>query len=110
MPASKLSYKLAHQLAWCLEHAGKRRQESYPGGLIIILYVDLAGRRHVCLARKGATGPSDQEARTVVAHWPEPAPAGVTWSTAELRGLKVMLSLWAVPESVKQLELSNDHE
>lgn len=109
---SKLTPKIAKQLAWCFEHVMRRRKEELPGGLSITIYIDLAGRRHVMLARQGAVGPSQQEAATVLAHWPEPTPPAseVRWTPATLGRIKVLVSIWTLPEQAKQLELEQSRD
>lgn len=94
---SKLTPRIARVLAWCFEHPTRKRKEPLPGGLSITVYVDLAERRHVCLARHGDVGPSLQEAKTVLAHWPEPVPGDVHWSPAKLGRFSVLVSIWKAP-------------
>jgi len=104
---SKLTPKISRLLAWCFDHVTRKRKEPLPGGLSITVYVDLAGRRHVCLARKGESGPSLQEAKTVLAHWPEPVPADVHWTPGKLKNFSILISIWNAPEQVEQLTLEN---
>lgn len=82
MTDSKLTPKLALLLEWATRNPTQKRAtfEPLPGGLLIKVYVDHTGLRHLLLARRGDVGPSDQECQTVIAHWPEKLAAPVEWS------------------------------
>lgn len=112
MSDSRLTAGIRQILTWCFDHPGKRRKYATPGGMTVILYIDLAGRRHVCLSRRGDVGPSLQEAKTVLAHWPEPAPAPaeVMWTPAKLGKFSVLVSIWKVPAAPQQLQLEPNSE
>lgn len=105
---SELTANIAKLVTWCDAHRGTAHKRKWEGkqGLSITLYIDDAGRRHVLLARIGAPGPSLQEARTVLAHWPEPVPANVEWTGPVAKGrFRVLLALWKVPAQAEQLKL-----
>lgn len=74
-----LKAQLTTRLAWARRHPDKRTRLDLANGLGITLYVDGLGDTHVLLTRPGRIGPSAQEAKTVLAHWPEPA-AGAEWT------------------------------
>ena len=110
MADSKLTPKLSNLLAWCQRNPGRRRQDALPGGLVIRVYLDHQGLRHVLLLRQapGPTGkgPSDQECRTVLAHWPEPVPAGVQWTAFSREPWKCCVAVWRQAE---QLQMDMGH-
>ncbi|MCC6192237.1 MAG: hypothetical protein IT318_24665 [Anaerolineales bacterium] len=96
-----LKEQLTDQLAWCRRHVEQRQRIELKGGLRITVYIDGAGAAHVMLARDGAKGPSDDEARTVLAHWPEPIAGPVTWERAAGR-----LAAWMTATLPKTNQLS----
>lgn len=96
-----LKEQLAKQMAWCRHHVNQRQRIELQHGLRITAYVDAAGAAHVMLARDGDKGPSDQEARTVIAHWPEPIAGAVTWERAKGR-----LAAWMTATLPKTNQLS----
>jgi len=92
---SKLSRVCALLLEWAIRNPTRRRAfEPLAGGLLVKLYLDHSGLCHVLLARKGDKGPSGLECRTVVAHWPEPVPAGVGWTAFERAPYQCSVAVW----------------
>jgi hypothetical protein len=110
MSDSKLTPPIAKLLAWCFDHPTRRRKHAFAGGLSITVYIDLADRRHVMLARRGDVGPSAQEAKTVLAHWPEPVPAGIEWTPAKVKRFAILVAIWKAPVQPEQLELGETRQ
>lgn len=109
---SKLTAAISRLLTWCLLNRGPdhKRKHEFGHGLSITLYVDGGYRRHVLLARKGTTGPSAQEARTVLAHWPERVPAAVEWIPSQKAQFACLIAIWDPPQPVKQMALGESLE
>jgi hypothetical protein len=105
--ASKLTPKLSVILDWCQRNPTRRRREPLAGGLVIAAYLDHTGLVHLLLSRKGDKGPSNQECRTVLAHWPEAVPAGIQW-TAFARGqFQCCVAIWRPALAAEQLPLES---
>jgi len=74
-------------------------------GLLIKLYIDHSGLVHVLLAREGAKGPSAQECKTVLAHWPEAVPANVGWTAFARAPYECCVAVFRPPAPPEQLSL-----
>lgn len=72
-------------------------------GLTIGIYFE-AGAMHVLLSRKGETPPSAQEARTVLAKWPEPVPT-VEWKPGATKHFSFLSATWPAPKPAQQMPL-----
>lgn len=111
MSESDLAKAIAKLLDYCRRNPMRKRKWEGRSGLSITLYIDQAARRHVLLARVGQVGPSLQEARTVLAYWPEPVPGGIEWTGPVKKGrFCILVSLWSVPEMPKQLSLESSRD
>ena len=107
--SSKLTPRLAPLLEWAQRNPERRRQfEPLAGGLLVKVRIDHTEMRHVLLARVGAKGPSDQECRTVLAHWPEPVPAGVAWTAFQRGEYQCCVAIWRPEKLGQQLELGGN--
>lgn len=102
---SKLTVAIRQLLVWCFDHVGAKRRYDLQGGLTLIVYIDVHNRRHVFLSRRGDVGPSEQEAKTVLAHWPEPAPAAIEWNVDQAGRFSYRWAVWDLPAAPVQLEL-----
>lgn len=98
---SRLTPKLAHLLEWCRRNPTRRRKELLAGGLVIAAYIDHTGMWHLLVSRKGAAGPSEQECKTVLAHWPEPVPAGVEWTEFARGAYQCRVAIWRPREPIQ---------
>lgn len=106
MTESELAKAIARLLDYCQRNPMRKRKWEGRSGLSITLYIDQADRRHVLLARIGQVGPSLQEARTVLAYWPEPVPAGIEWTQPTQKGrFCVLIAIWKLPAVPTQLKL-----
>lgn len=95
-------------LRFCDAHPGQERRQTWrlTSGLTIVLYVDADGARHVLLSRENQAGPSDQEAKTVLEHWPEAVDAAVRWARPARKGKVIcMTAVW--PKPARQLTLGD---
>lgn len=105
---SRLTIMLREMLVWCFDHPGARRKITLAGGLSVIVYIDLKNRRHVCLMRRGAVGPSEREAKTILERWPEARPEVITWSEGRAGQFALLVSIWDRPAD-RALVMGEEH-